>query len=57
MGWKSTAMIRRDQAELLISDYIKSISDGELADALESMGFGENPELPYCGCNFIITDE
>lgn len=57
MGWKSTTYIKRSDAELLISEYIGKVSDEKLEDVLESMGFGDDPELPYCGYNFWIREE
>lgn len=57
MGWKSTRTITRSRALELIMSRILNCSDEELSDALESLGFGENGDLPYYGYNFTIGDE
>lgn len=60
MGWKSTINLTRDVALKLINLRISkayNMSDTELGDFLEELGFGDNPDLPFVGHNFIITDE
>ena len=57
MGWKSTRTITRQRALELIMSRLLSATDREVADALESLGFGENTDLPYYGNNFMIGDE
>ena len=57
MGWKSTTTIARDEALKLIMSRLLNCSNGELSEALEALGFGENNELPYYGYNFMISDE
>lgn len=54
MGWKSTRTITRQRALELIMNRFLSATDKEVTDALESLGFGENIDLPYYGHNFII---
>lgn len=56
MGWKSTMDITRDEAIRLIVDRAYSCTDGELSEALEALGFGDNTSLPYCGYNFNVVD-
>lgn len=58
MGWKSTIDITRTQALALIIDYALqcgNLSDSELEDLLENLGYGDNPKLPYVGYNFNIV--
>lgn len=60
MGWKSTINLTREVALKLINIRISkayTMSDTELGDFLEELGFGDNPELPFVGHNFIISDE
>jgi hypothetical protein len=57
MGWKSTRTITRQRALELIMSRLLNATDREVADSLESLGFGENTDLPYYGHNFMIGDE
>ena len=57
MGWKSTIKIKREKAIKLILDRLEDCTDDELGDALESLGFGDDPKLPYIGYNFWICDD
>ena len=57
MGWKSTVDISRDKAIGLIMSRILVASNTELSNALDSFGFGDNPELPYHCCNFSVLDK
>ena len=57
MGWKSTVDITREEALVLIYTFINKASDGELAEIMSAMGFGDNINLPYFGHNFLIVDE
>jgi hypothetical protein len=60
MGWKSTIDITRDEAMRLINIKLgkaSRMSDNQLADFLEELGFGDDPNLPYCGHNFNVCDE
>jgi len=59
MGWKSTVDITRDEAIGLIFTklgYSHKLSNSELADLVESLGYGDDPDLPYFGHNFIVKD-
>ena len=59
MGWKSTIDITRAEAKRLIMQKLINIdqmSDRELADMVEELGYGEDAELEYYGYNFIVTD-
>ena len=60
MGWKSTISISREEATELIFrklSQVHSLSNNELGDMLESMGFGEDTNLPYYGHNFRVQDK
>ena len=61
MGWKSTVDITRKKAIQLIIDEVyknrySTLSNEQLANTLEAIGFGDNTELPYYGRNFIVRD-
>jgi hypothetical protein len=56
MGWKSTKVLTRKKAIELIEHYLYNASNEELSDALEGIGYGDNVNLDYHGCNFIIVD-
>jgi len=50
MGWKSTVDITRADAYNMIALYFSTVmqmSDEELTDLLETLGFGDNLNLPY----------
>jgi hypothetical protein len=60
MGWKATIDITRTQALALVIDYALqcgTLSDSELEDLLETLGYGDNQTLPYFGYNFNITKQ
>ena len=60
MGWKSTVDITRTQALALVMDYAfqcSKLSDSELEDLLEHLGYGDNTNLPYFGHNFNIINQ
>ena len=60
MGWKSTIDITRAEAKRLILQKLVNLdqmSDRELADMVEELGYGEDDDLEYYGHNFIVTDE
>lgn len=57
MGWKSTMTIKKHEAIQLIMSRLLLATDEELADALESLGYGEDYNLPYFGHNFIVEEE
>jgi|AntRauTorckE5430_2_1112549.scaffolds.fasta_scaffold00649_23 hypothetical protein len=59
MGWKSSIDITRKEAKRLIMQRLldlDGISDSELENRLEELGYGDNPDLEHFGYNFIITD-
>lgn len=59
MGWKSTIDITREEAiNLVIREMSKVhlMSDHELEDYLELLGFGNDSNLPYHGYNFNIIE-
>jgi hypothetical protein len=53
MGWKSTVTISRVEAATLIQDRLINGTNDELADAMGVL-YGDNPELPYFGRNFMV---
>jgi hypothetical protein len=60
MGWKITIDITREEAKRLILQKLVNLdqmSDRELADMVEELGYGEEADLEYYGHNFIVTDE
>jgi hypothetical protein len=60
MGWKSTIDITRAEAKRLILQKLVNLdqmSDRELADMVEELGYGEESDLEYYGHNFTVTDE
>jgi hypothetical protein len=59
MGWKSSIDITRKEAKRLIMQRLldlDGISDSELENRLEELGYGDNPDLEHFGYNLIITD-
>lgn len=57
MGWKSTKQLTRTEAIELIEERLYQASNEELSDALEGIGYGDNLDLKYHGCNFTVTDD
>jgi hypothetical protein len=60
MGWKSTLDISRTKAKRLIIERMMNIDDltnAELGDMIEGLGYGENPNLKYYGHNFTVFDD
>ena len=60
MGWKSTIRISREEALELVFKFISKVhtlSDSELEDFLERLGYGEDSNLPYFGYNFNIVHD
>jgi hypothetical protein len=60
MGWKCTLDITRSEAKRLIMQKLIKIdlmSNTELADMVEELGYGEEADLEYYGYNFIVTEE
>lgn len=59
MGWKSTIRISRTEAKRLIvekMDILAGVSNSELENKVESLGYGDDTNLPYYGHNFIVVD-
>jgi len=59
MGWKYTADITREKAIELIKKKVldlSSLSNEELSEALEGLGYGDDVDLPYFGANFNVVD-
>lgn len=59
MGWKSTIDITRDEAIRLIANrimFVCTLSNKELENMIESLGYGDDTTLPYYGRNFIVVD-
>ncbi len=40
-----------------MSDDLDSLSNEELSDKVEGLGYGETPGLSYFGHNFIVVDD
>lgn len=60
MGWKSTIRIGRTEAKRLIvekMDILAGVSNSELENKVESLGYGDDTNLPYYGHNFIVVDD
>ena len=64
MGWKSTVDVSRDEAiRLATKELAKKIgevhtmSDTELEDFLEELGYGETQGMEYFGHNFRIVHD
>jgi len=48
------------EALALVIDYAlqcNNLTDSELEDLLENLGYGDNPRLPYVGHNFNIVKQ
>ena len=59
MGWKITIDITREEAKELIIKKIldfDGMSDSQLANMVEKLGYGDDPDLIYYGRNFIVTN-
>ena len=60
MGWKSTVDITRSEAKRLIMQKLinlDQLSNEELENMIEELGYGEDTNLEYFGHNFIVTNE
>tara|TARA_R110000772_G_scaffold53327_1_gene122138 strand:- start:289 stop:471 length:183 start_codon:yes stop_codon:yes gene_type:complete len=60
MGWKSTIDITRAEAKRLILQKLVNLdemSNRELANMVEELGYGEEADLEYYGYNFNVSDE
>lgn len=63
MGWKSTIDVTREQAILLATkelskkiSEIYTMSDTQLEDLLEELGYGDTQGMEYFGHNFNIIN-
>jgi len=56
MGWKTTVTITKAEAINLILSRLHTLTNDEISDVLESIGFGENTDLSYFGHNFNVVD-
>jgi hypothetical protein len=57
MGWKSTIDITRNEAiELITRSLLKvhTMSNQELEDLLENLGYGDDSDKEYFGYNFNV---
>lgn len=60
MGWKSTRDIEKSEAIRLIFERLSQVhklSNDELSDILEALGYGDDINLPYYGYNFWVVDK
>ena len=57
MGWKSSITLTRNKAISLILERALTATDDELTNALDSLGYGDNTDLPYYGYNFSIGED
>lgn len=58
MGWKSTANITKKEAlELLFKAIMSSDTPIRNIEYAVEAFYGDDPNLPYYGNNFMITDE
>lgn len=59
MGWKSTINISRAEAvKLIIQKLItlEGLTNKELENMLEGLGYGDDENLQYFGHNFNVVD-
>ena len=60
MGWKSTIDITREEAIRLAINAMSKVytmSDSELEDFIEELGYGDTPGMEYFGHNFNIINK
>lgn len=61
MGWKSTIDINRTEAKRLIIEKLvtlENLTNKELEDILEGLGYGDDVNSEYYGYNFnIVSDD
>ena len=60
MGWKSTIDISRSEAKRLIMIrlmILDHMTNEELANLVEELGYGSDDELEYYGYNFIVIND
>lgn len=59
MGWKSTIDITRIEAKRLIIqklDMLDGLTNKELEDIVDGLGYGDDVNLQYYGYNFNVVD-
>ncbi len=59
MGWKSTVNITRDEAidliiKATIREELERLTNDQLDEKLEALGYGETLGMDYYGHNFIV---
>jgi hypothetical protein len=60
MGWKSTLEITREEAIRLIQKrllILDRLTNQELEDLVDELGYGEDSNLEYYGHNFNVVNE
>jgi len=60
MGWKSTIDITRRKAiDAIITqiNFLENKSNDEIENMLSQLNFGDDPDKPWNGHNFIIIDD
>jgi hypothetical protein len=60
MGWKSTIDISRTEAKRLIIQklaMLDGLTNKELEDMVEELGYGDDTNLQYYGYNFNVVDD
>ena len=60
MGWKSTIDITRNEAKRLIIQklaMLDGLTNKELEDMVEEVGYGDDTNLQYYGYNFNVVDD
>jgi hypothetical protein len=60
MGWKSTIDISRTEAKRLIIQklaMLDELTNRELEDMVEELGYGDDTNLNYYGYNFNVVDD
>ncbi len=60
MGWKSTIDITRNEAKRLIIQklaMLDGLTNKELEDMVEELGYGDDTNLQYYGYNFNVVDD
>jgi hypothetical protein len=60
MGWKSTIEITRSEAKRLIMAKLITldhISNDDLENLVDTLGYGEDTNLEYYGYNFMVVDD
>jgi len=59
MGWKGTIYISRNEAKRLIMlrmAVIDALTNEELGDLVDSLGYGDDCELAHYGDHIVVED-